>query len=92
MFTYTLRRLLAVIPLVLVISMISFGIYQLSPGDPVKGFIPREAAGDPAEVERIRAMLGLDQPPHVQYAKWLTQVAQGNFGRSAIDNEPVRFN
>lgn len=75
--------------MLLVISVLSFGIYQMAPGDPVNAFIPLEARDHPEEVARVRQMLGLDQPWYVQYAKWLGQVLQGNFGRSMIDNDLV---
>lgn len=75
--------------MLLVISALSFGIYQMAPGDPVNAFIPLEARDHPEEVARVRQMLGLDQPWYVQYAKWLGQVLQGNFGRSMIDNDLV---
>lgn len=89
MLHYLTRRLLALIPMLLVISALSFGIYQMAPGDPVNAFIPLEARDHPDEVARVRQMLGLDQPWYVQYAKWLGQVLQGNFGRSMIDNDLV---
>jgi peptide/nickel transport system permease protein len=89
MINYLTRRLLALIPMLLIISILSFGIYQLSPGDPVRGFISLEEQNDPAAVERIRVMLGLDQPWYVQYFKWVGQAVQGNFGRSVISGEPV---
>jgi peptide/nickel transport system permease protein len=77
------------IPLLLVISFISFGLYQLAPGDPVKSYLPREALENPAEIERVRQLLGLDDPWYIQYGKWLSRVVQGDFGRSLIDGEPV---
>lgn len=89
MLKYVTRRLLAVIPLLVVISFLSFGIYQLQPGDPVRGFLPLEAQDNPAEVARVRAMLGLDRPWYVQYASWFGRVVQGDLGRSVTDGEPV---
>lgn len=89
MFQYLTRRLLALIPMLLVISALSFGIYQMAPGDPVNAFIPLQQQDNPDEVARIRQMLGLDQPWYVQYVRWLGQVLRGNFGRSMIDNDLV---
>lgn len=83
------RRLLAVIPLLFFISLISFGIYQLAPGDPVRAFLPLEAMDNPEQVQRVRAQLGLDKHWTVQYAKWAGQVVQGNFGNSMVDSESV---
>ncbi|MFZ5827401.1 MAG: ABC transporter permease [Bacillota bacterium] len=89
MFRYITRRLLSLIPLLLVISFVSFGIYQLSPGDPVKAFIPREMADDPAAIERMRAQLGLDKHWTVQYIRWMEKLVQGDLGRSMITGQPV---
>lgn len=75
--------------MVLLISFLSFGLYQLQPGDPVTQFVPRELARDPAELERIRVQLGLDQHWTIQYVKWLGKMASGDMGRSMISGEPV---
>ncbi len=70
MFSYTIRRLLFAIPTLLVISFIIFAILDLAPSDPT-GNLPLTI---PAEVrEQIRVSLGLDQPFHIRYLKWLTQ-------------------
>lgn len=89
MFIYIVRRLLQLIPLLLVFSLLTFGIFQLQPGDPIKSFVDRSLLSDPAEVERARHRLGLDQPWYVQYVKWLGHLVQGDMGRSFITNEPV---
>lgn len=70
MFSYTIRRLLFAIPTLLVISFIIFAILDLAPSDPT-GNLPLTI---PAEVrEQIRVSLGLDQPFHIRYIKWLQQ-------------------
>lgn len=70
MFSYTIRRLLFAIPTLLVISFIIFAILDLAPSDPT-GNLPLTI---PAEVrEQIRVSLGLDQPFHIRYLKWLQQ-------------------
>lgn len=89
MFRYITRRLLSLIPLLFFISFLSFGIYQLSPGDPVKAYIPREMLENPDEVERVKQQLGLDKPWYVQYAKWMEKLVQGDLGRSMITGQPV---
>jgi peptide/nickel transport system permease protein len=89
MFQYITRRLLALIPLVLVISALSFGLYHLAPGDPVKSMLPRELAANPAEVARVKAIYGLDQPLPVQYVRWLGQAVKGNLGYSLNSSESV---
>lgn len=89
MFRYITRRLLQLIPLLLVISFVSFGIYQLSPGDPVMAFIPREMMEHPEEIERVRRQLGLDKHWTIQYLRWMEKLAQGDLGRSMITGQPV---
>lgn len=70
MFAYTLRRLLFAIPTLLVISFIIFALLDLSPGDPTSN-LPLTI---PAEVrEQIRLSLGLGEPFHIRYLKWLQQ-------------------
>jgi len=83
------------------ITIIGFGIVRLAPGDPVELFFYGGlAAGvegvDPerlAEAERakadLRRQLGLDQPLHVQYTRWLGRILQGDLGRSFKDQRPV---
>lgn len=77
------------IPLLLVISFLSFGIYQLSPGDPVKAYIPREMLEHPEEVQRVREQLGLDKHWTIQYIRWMEKLVQGDLGRSMITGQPV---
>ncbi len=70
MFKYTIRRLLFAVPTLLVISFIIFALLDLAPGDPT-GELPLTIP--PETREKIRESLGLDQPFHVRYAKWLEQ-------------------
>ncbi|SRR5690606_20289018 len=80
MFKYIVRRLLLLVPILLGVSIIVFGIMFLTPGDPAVMMLGE--AAPQAEVEALRERLGLDQPPHVQYGRWLANVAQLDFGRS----------
>ncbi|KAB8145675.1 ABC transporter permease [Chloroflexia bacterium SDU3-3] len=86
---FLLRRIAISIPLLLVISMIIFGILALAPGDPMAEF-----ATDPsvsAEVrQNIRQSLGLDEPLPVRYGKWLSAFVQGDMGYSFASRSPVR--
>lgn len=63
------KRLLNAIPLLFVISIISFLLIKLAPGDPVRNFVTPNMS--PIDVERIRTSLGLDQPIYMQYILWL---------------------
>lgn len=83
------RRLLQLIPLLLMISFLSFAINQLAPGDPVMAFVPREMAQNPEFLENMRAQLGLDKHWTIQYVRWLGKVVQGDLGRSMITGQPV---
>lgn len=86
---YVAARLLQVVPLLFLISFLSFGLYQMQPGDPVLAYVPRELLQHPEEVERVRRALGLDRPWTVQYVRWLGRVLRGDLGRSLITGEPV---
>ncbi len=85
---YILRRLLIAIPTVAVISFVVFAILALAPMDPLSSFgaDPRV----PPEVRAaIRTSLGLDDPWPIRYVKWVTSLAQGNFGFSFMSHSPV---
>lgn len=83
---YIIRRLLSMIPVLFLVTLISFSLILLT-GDPVKAMLGQEA--DPETVQVMRAQLGLDQPVPVQYAKWLGRVLQGDLGRSVRSSQPV---
>jgi peptide/nickel transport system permease protein len=87
MATYIIRRLLALIPVLLLVSVIAFGLVHLTPGDPVANIL-----GDKATVEdiaRVRGQLGLDRPLPEQYARWLLNVLRGDLGKSVFNDQPV---
>ena len=85
---YILRRLLIAIPTLVAITFVVFAILSLAPTDPLAQFgaDPRV----PPEVrERIRDSLGLNDPWPLRYVKWLTSLAQGNFGVSFMSHSSV---
>ncbi|HET8568380.1 MAG TPA: ABC transporter permease [Candidatus Limnocylindria bacterium] len=85
---YILRRLLISVPTLLVISVVLFTILALAPGDPMAQFALNPEV--PPEVrERVKASLGLDQPLHIRYLKWLGGIVQGDFGFSFATRGPV---
>ena len=89
MLNYLIRRLLISAVTLVVISMVIFGILKIAPGDPLASFASNPNV--PVEVrQRIRAQMGLDDPIPVQYAKWSTEYAQGNWGRSFLSRQPAR--
>jgi peptide/nickel transport system permease protein len=81
------KRILQAIPLLIIISIISFLLIKLAPGDPVQAFItPKMSAAD---IERIRQNLGLDKPIYLQYFYWIKNILQGDFGYSLTNYRPV---
>jgi len=93
--SYFLQRLLLIVPTLLGISIISFLIIHLAPGDPAELKLGDAAqrVGNPALVEQIiketRALYGLDQPLHVQYWRWLKRIVTLDFGQSLRDHRPI---
>lgn len=88
MLRYIVYRLLLMIPTVFVISVVSFLIIQLPPGDfltsYVAGLTARGESIDEASIQALRNAYGLGQPVHVQYIKWITGVLHGDFGQSFL--------
>jgi peptide/nickel transport system permease protein len=85
-----LRRILLVIPTLLVVSLLTFAIMRAAPGDPVQMYVAGGLSkGSPEDIERIRENLGLNDPLPVQYLRWLEQTLQGNLGFSLISHRPV---
>jgi peptide/nickel transport system permease protein len=78
---YLARRLIIAVPTLLLISFVLFAVISLAPGDPMSQFALNPAV--PAEVrENIKRSMGLDQPWPVRYVKWVTAIAQGDWGYS----------
>ncbi len=85
---YVTRRLLIAIPTLLVISFVVYAILALAPGDPLAQFAANPNV--PPEVrEKIREAMGLNQPWHIRYVKWLLALLQGDFGYSFGSHSPV---
>ena len=74
MLTYTIRRLIQAIPIMLGISLLIFMIVQLAPGDPIDRF--RTPRVRPEQLEALMRLYGLDRPLWEQYFKWLTAFFQ----------------
>lgn len=92
MTAYVFRRVLLVVPTVIGISILTFALSNLTPGDPAYAVASR-VRGRPAtrpEVLRTRKQLGLDRPPVVRYVHWAAQAARGDLGRSYATDAPVR--
>lgn len=93
MLAYILRRLLAMIPLLFLVSVITFIIIQLPPGDfftTLQAVIAETGGGqDTAIMEVMRERYGLDQPLYIQYFKWISGFPRGDFGWSLEWSSPV---
>ena len=87
MHLYVLKRILAVVPVLLGLTVIVFLIMALIPGDPATAILGSFAT--PENVARLNRDLGLDQPPIRRYLIWLGNLLQGDLGRSYSLNRPV---
>ncbi|MFZ5815521.1 MAG: ABC transporter permease [Bacillota bacterium] len=87
MFSYLVRRLALMLPILLLVSVIAFSLIHLVPGDPALVILGPEA---PMEtVQAMRKQLGLDRPVIIQYLDWLGSALRGDLGRSMVDRQPV---
>ena len=86
---YILRRLVQLIPTLLGISLLVFGLMRLLPGDVVRVLVGPELNISAAQRATLERMLGLDAPLHLQYFRWLGAVLQGDFGLSLRSSQPV---
>lgn len=82
-----LKRILLVLPTLLLVSIVIFSLLAILPGDPVTAILGQEAT--PEAALALRAQLGLDNPIYVQYGHWLWAVLHGDLGRSFVDHTPV---
>ena len=83
---YILRRIIISIPMIVGISLITFVMINLAPGDPLTAMIPPDLMAEmaPAQLDAKRRQLGLDKPMPVRYFIWLSELARGNFGFSYL--------
>ncbi len=90
MILYILKRILLMIPVLLGITIISFSVMKMAPGDPISLMTDLNPNMNEEAIKRIRAHYGLDQPWHIQYLKWLQNMLALDFGKSfASDSRPV---
>jgi len=85
--TYIARRLLALIPVALVVATVGFTLIHLAPGDPASVIAGPDATPD--DVARLQRQLGLDAPFHVQLFRWYGRLVQGDLGQSIFLRRPV---
>jgi peptide/nickel transport system permease protein len=84
---FVVRRLLASIPVLFLVSLITFGLLWLVPGDPASVFL--DASATQEALERVRRELGLDRPFLVRMGEWYLRLFQGDLGRSLLLNRSV---
>ncbi len=79
---FLIRRFSGALIVLLLVSLVSFGLIWLVPGDPASAFL--DASATPEQLQRLRTALGLDQPLPVQMAQWYGRVLQGDLGESIL--------
>lgn len=87
MLTYTIKRLLSAIPILVGVSLLVFALVQMIPGSPMDLLLPPEAS--PELVAQMTAAYGFDKPLYVQYLSWLERTVQGDLGYSIFNGAPV---
>lgn len=87
MLSYTLKRLLALIPVLAVVSVVIFAVIHLTPGNPARAILGPEASA--ADVDALSERLGLNRPVALQYVEWLGRAVTGNFGESLFLRKSV---
>ncbi|MBV8718774.1 MAG: ABC transporter permease [Chloroflexi bacterium] len=89
MTAYLLRRLLQMAPVLVLISIVSFSLTFVLPGDPALAILGEQNARDQQLYAQMRAQLGLDRPLPVQYLDWASHVLRGDLGTSTTSRQPV---
>jgi peptide/nickel transport system permease protein len=82
------RRAAQAIPLLLLVSVVVFGLLHAAPGGPLSAYLENPGVR-PEDIERLRVALGLDQPITTQYVRWLAAFVRGDWGYSLSDGRPV---
>lgn len=87
---YTVRRLVSLVPVLLGVTLLTYGLMYLSPQDPVDALLQGQGTASTPEVtEAMRHQLGLDRPFLLQYLDWLRRFLCGDMGTSYANGEPV---
>lgn len=87
MLAFFLRRILATVPVLVIVALIVFFMLRLAPGDPAAAIVGN--AGTAEDIALVRAALGLDDSMPVQFVRWVGQLVQGNLGESFFMKIPV---
>lgn len=90
MLNYIIKRLILLIPILFLVTLISFSLLFIIPGDPAETILTGPGGGaDPKAVEEFRIKMGLDKPIYIQYFTWLESILHGNLGYSYLSKRPV---
>jgi peptide/nickel transport system permease protein len=90
MFNYLLKRLVMMVPIMIGITVITFAVIHLAPGEPIDKMADLNSKISAQAKQKMREMYNLDKPLYVQYALWFKRFAQLDFGNSfSSDNRPV---
>ena len=81
------KRLIQLIPMLFVISIVSFMLMHMAPGDPSISYITQDM--NVVEIEEVKERLGLNEPIYIQYLKWVKNIIKGDMGYSLINHTPV---
>jgi peptide/nickel transport system permease protein len=87
MLAYVLKRLLYTVPIALGVTLVSFLLVYIAPGDPLNAIAPADAPAD--VIEALKVAYGLDRPMPVRYGLWLARAVQGDLGASIATGRPV---
>ena len=87
MLTYILKRLLYALPIALSVTVVSFMLVYLAPGDPLNAIAPADALAE--VIDALKSAYGLDRPVPVQYGLWLWRAVQGDLGTSIASGRAV---
>ncbi|MCX7699121.1 MAG: ABC transporter permease [Candidatus Goldbacteria bacterium] len=86
---YIIKRIILLIPMLIGITLITFIIIHLTPGEFTKINMQMDIRTSPDSIAKLRQLYGLDKPLHIQYFEWLKRFIKFDFGESFIDNRPV---
>ncbi|MFA5074391.1 MAG: ABC transporter permease [Nitrospirota bacterium] len=90
MFTYIIKRILLMIPILFGITILSFGVMHMAPGGPAEAQMEFSSKASSEARERLRILYGADQPIHKQYATWITKFVTLDFGVAFADGRKVK--
>ncbi len=89
MWSYLVRRILQMIPVMVIVTFLVYALMFAIPGDPARAMIGPGESLDAEQLELIRKQYNFDKPVVVQYGLWLAKVLQGDLGRSTQNYRPV---